>query len=328
MLARHAESLFWCGRYLERAEDTARLLDVTYHGLLESPPHEARRSWLDLLVVLNLDHEFLARQSTVNARTVSEFLVSDESNVGAIVSAVGRARENTRSVRELVSTEFWEAINTFHWELSGRDLAHDLAQQPYELYGLVKRRCQTVSGVAAETMPRDDGWRFLMLGWMLERAEMTCRLLNVRYGELEAVPDVDRFHVVLGVLKSASSAEAFRKQYGASMDPAHVVEFLLLARNLPRSVLYCLHQAEKDLTRLDTPDALGRPQRMLGRLRGEIEFLDVKELLAGGLHETLDGIQRGVRDVADAIALRYFRNLQVELHAVEFNPLAEAIGET
>lgn len=325
MLARHAESLFWCGRYLERAEDTARLLDVTYHGLLESPPQEERRSWIDLLIVLNLDHDFLSRDRPVNATTVSEYLVTEQDNVGAIVTAVGRARENARSVREHVSTEFWEAVNTFYLELNGRDLQHDLAQQPYELYGLVKRRCQTVAGVAAETMPRDDGWRFLMLGWMLERAEMTCRLLNVRYSELQSVSDVDRFHVLLGLLKSASSSEAFRKQYGASMDPVHLVEFLLLSRNLPRSVLYCLRQAEKDLTRLDNADDLGRPQRMLGRLRGELEFLDVKELLEDGLHETLDRIQRGVRDVADAIALRYFRNLQVELRAVEFNPLAEAV---
>jgi len=324
MLARHAESLFWCGRYLERAEDTARMLDVTYHGLLESPPHEARRSWLDLLVVLNLDAGFLERNLALDAATVSEFLVLDQDNPGAIVAVVGRARENARSVRELVSTEFWEAVNSFYLELQARDLRNDLAQQPYELHGLVKRRCQTVAGVAAETMPRDDGWRFLMLGWMLERAEMTCRLLNVRYGELASVAEVDRFHVLHGVLKSASSSEAFRKVYGASMDPAHLVEFLLLGRTIPRSVLYCLRQAEKDLLRLGE-DELGRPQRMLGRIRSELEFQDVQELLEGGLHAVLDQVQRGVRDVAEAIGMQYFRNLRVDLHAVAFAPPAEAV---
>jgi uncharacterized alpha-E superfamily protein len=326
MLARHAESLFWTGRYLERAEDTARMLDVTYHGLLESPPHEAQQAWLDLLAVLNLEKAFVRRKLPVDASSVSEFLVLDPTAGGAIVSAVGRARENARSVRELVSTEFWEAVNSFYLELQARDLHNDLTQQPYELYGLVKRRCQTVAGVAAETMPRDDGWRFLMLGWMLERAEMTCRLLNVRYSELASVAEVDRFHVLLGVLKSASSSEAFRKVYGASMDPTHLVEFLLLARNVPRSVLYCLRQAEKDLLRLGPADELGPPQRLLGRIRSELEFLDVPELLADGLHEMLDHIQSCVREVADAIAFRYFRNLRVEITPVTFTPAAEPVG--
>ncbi len=198
MLARHAESLFWMGRYMERAEDTARMLDVTYHGLLESPPEEASRSWLDLLSVLNVDQGFAKRHTEVTAAIVSEFLVLDEKNPGAIVSSVGRARENARSVRELISTELWEAVNMFWLELLARNLRADLEQQPYELYGLVKRRCQTVNGVAAETMPRDDGWRFLMLGWMLERTEMTCRLLNVRYGELAGATDLAGFHVLVG----------------------------------------------------------------------------------------------------------------------------------
>ncbi|HMK10482.1 MAG TPA: alpha-E domain-containing protein, partial [Acidimicrobiales bacterium] len=191
MLARHAESLFWMGRYMERAEDTARMLDVTYHGLLESPPEEATRAWLDLLAVLSLDQAFAERHDEITAGLVSEFLVLDDKNPGAIVSAVGRARENARSVRELISTELWEAVNTFWLELLARNLRADIEEQPYELYGLVKRRCQMVNGVTSETMPRDDGWRFLMLGWMLERAEMTCRLLNVRYGELASATDLD-----------------------------------------------------------------------------------------------------------------------------------------
>jgi len=320
MLARHAEMIFWCGRYLERAEDTARVLDVTYHGLLESPPAEARRSWLELLAVLGLAEEFLAKHDEVNARTVSEFLVLDATNPGAIVSAVGLARENARGVRELLSSEFWEAVNTFHLELHARDLRVDLAQQAYELYGLVRRRCQTVSGVASETMPRDDGWRFLMLGWMLERAEMMCRLLNVRFGEVAAAGELASFPILLGVLRSASAAEAYRKVYGAALDPGHIVEYLMLAPNFPRSLLYCLRQAEKDLLRIGAPDDLSRPQRIIGRLRAELEFCDVQDLLDAGLHAELDRIQQRVREAAEALALQYFRNVTVDLHAVDFRP--------
>jgi uncharacterized alpha-E superfamily protein len=320
MLARHAESLFWMGRYMERAEDTARMLDVTYHGLLESPPDQGSRSWLDLLSVLNLDQGFAERHDEATSVLVSEFLVLDEKNPGAIVSSVGHARENARSVRELISTELWEAINTFWLELLARNLRADLEEQPYELYGLVKRRCQMVNGVASETMPRDDGWRFLMLGWMLERAEMTCRLLNVRYGELAGATDLAGFPVLFGVLKSASASEAYRKIYGAGMDPARVVEFLLLSRIFPRSVLYCLRQAERDLSRLTSGDALTLPERIIGRIRAELEFCDVAELLATGLHQHLDRVQNGVREASEAIGSQYFRNLPVDLHSVGSEP--------
>jgi len=328
MLARHAESLFWCGRYLERAEDTARMLDVTYHGLLESPPGQAEKAWRDLLAVLSLDADFTEIGSPLTSGAVSDFLVLDPTNHGAIVAAVARARENARSVRELIPTELWEAVNTFYLELQSRDLHHDLNQQPYELYGLVKRRCQTVAGVAAETMTRDDGSRFLALGRMLERAEMTCRLLNVRCSELQNIPMLDRFHVLVGVLKSASASEAYRKAYGASMEPANIVEFLLVSSTFPRSLLYCLQHAELDLRALASADVLHLPQRILGRLRAELEFADVADLVSGTtrkLQAALERIQLGVREASDAIAVQYFRNLHVEIRAVDFRPVSGAL---
>ncbi|MEO7555946.1 MAG: alpha-E domain-containing protein [Acidimicrobiales bacterium] len=304
MLARHAENLFWAGRYIERAEDTARMLDVTYHGLLEATEYEAEQAWWDLLAVLRLGDSFRERDMPANAATCSAFLVLDDSNAGAIVMSVGRARENLRSVRELVTTELWEAINRFHLDLRARNLPADLDQQPYELYGLVKRRCQTLAGVAAETMPRDDGWRFLQVGWMLERAEMSCRLLDVRFSAGPAIG----FHHWQQTLKSASAAEAYRKAYRASMDPDDVLDFLLLSRQFPRSVLFCLRQAETQLGRLGPGDSrLTRPERLLGRIRADLEFRDVHEVLADGLHPFLDRLQRRVRQVAEAVAIEYFR---------------------
>jgi uncharacterized alpha-E superfamily protein len=308
MLARHAESLFWCGRYLERASYTARMLDVTYHGLLESPPSEARQAWLDLLAVLHLRASFEARHDNLTAPAVSEFLVLDPANQGAVVSAIGAARENARSVRELLSTEVWESINTFWLELHARDLHEDLEQQPYELYGLVKRRCQAVAGTAVETMPRDDGWRFLMLGWMLERAERTCRLLRVRYGATQAGGDREGSHHWVGVLKAASASEAYRRQYSASFSPAHVVEFLLLSRTFPRSVLYALRSAEDRINELGVPGRLTRPQRAVGRLRADLEFRDVHELLGGDLLAFLDSVLDGVSRVTALVATQFFRN--------------------
>ncbi len=326
MLARHAESLFWAGREIERAESTARMLDVTYHGLLEAMPWEAERSWMDLLKVLWLDRPFAELEMSVRAATVSEFLVFDPDNPGAILSSVGQARENARAARELISSELWEALNSFHLELRARNLRADVEARPHELYGFIKRSCQMIAGVAGETMPRDDGWRFFMLGWMLERAEMTCRLLDVRYSQLVTAGAKGGFHHWLQTLKSASGSEAFRRRYRASMDPADVVEFLLLSRTFPRSVLYSLQAAENGLARLEAGSThLARPQRLLGRTRSDLEFLDTRELLDGDLHVFLDQLLNGVRQVAEAVALQYFRSAQEhDLHALEpYGPVAE-----
>ncbi len=324
MLARHAENLFWTGRYIERAEDTARLLDVTYHALLEATPFEARRTWRDLLAVLSLETAFAESGKELSASGVSEFLVLDDEQPGSILAAVTYARENIRSLREQVSSELWEAMNGFHLELRARDLRADL-EQPYTLYGLVKRRCQHLAGVAAETMPRDDGWRFLQLGWMLERAEMTCRLLDVRYGR--APISSGAYHHWLGTLKSASASEAYRKARRASLDPGDVLEFLLLSRTFPRSLLFCLRRAEQDLGRLGTEEGrLTRPQRLLGRIRADLEYSDLHEVVASSvegddLHGFLERMQKGIRQVAEAVAIQYFRNSQeLGLTIVDFRP--------
>jgi uncharacterized alpha-E superfamily protein len=312
MLSRHAEHLFWTGRYVERAADTARMLDVTYHGLLGEPPAESRRGWLDLLDVLHLGRQFRAEEQIIDAGTVSRFLVLEPTNPGAIVPCVNRARENARSVRELVSTELWESINNFYLELGARDLAAELEQQPYELYRLVRRRCQEVAGTATETMPHDDGWRFLTLGSMLERAEMTCRLLNVRFAPYTEGEDELGFHQAVHVLRSASASEAFRRAHPAAMTLQNVVEFLLMSPTFPRSVLFCLQSAENELLNLETPGRLSRALRVLGRRRADLEFADVAELLAGDIHAFLDEVHDDVRRAADLVAVQFFR------HAEEF----------
>jgi uncharacterized alpha-E superfamily protein len=331
MLARLAENLFWAGRYVERAEDTARMLDVTYHSLLESPSGEVATSWGQLLDVLQLRQLYGDRP--LDGVDVVHFLVLDREDPGSITSSIGAARENIRSVRELVSTELWEAINDLHLALGRRDLRRDLADQPYELFGAVRRSCMTIYGTASETMPRDDGWRFLALGRMLERAEMTCRLLDVRYAQLEALagpsrrvgprlhsvgPDDDPgetprgadradFHAWIAVLKSASAFEAYRRRYGASMDPGDVVEFLLLAPDLPRSVVFCLSAAQTLLQDL----AAGRPSRALrrlGRTCASLRYRDVGELFEVGLHDFLAEAKRRIDEVADDVADEFFRH--------------------
>ena len=312
MLARHAESLFWAGREIERAESTARMLDVTYHGLLEAMPWEAERSWMDLLKVLWLDRPFAELETSVRAATVSEFLVFDPDNPGAIVSSVGAARENARAARELISTRAVGGAQQLPPRAAGpepagrrgaaaaRALRVREAQLPDDRRAWRARPCPATTAGGSS-----------MLGWMLERAEMTCRLLDVRYSQLVTAGATGGFHHWLQTLKSASGSEAFRRRYRASMDPADVVEFLLLSRTFPRSVLFCLRSAENDLARLEAGSGnLARPQRLLGRTRSDLEFLDTHELLEGDLHVFLDQLLNGVRQVAEAVALQYFRGAQ------------------
>jgi uncharacterized alpha-E superfamily protein len=319
MLSRHAESLFWTGRYVERAGNTARMLDVTYHALLESPHAEAQRSWHELLEVLRLSETYRAAHDHVSARTVTRFLVLDGENPGAIVPGIGRARENARSVRELISTELWESINTFWLELRARDLDVEIQHQPYEVYRLVKRRCQEIAGTSAETMAHDDGWRFLQLGWMLERAAMVCRLLNVRMKRYTSGDDELDFYRAVELLKSASALEAFRKAHPGAMTLTNVVAFLLLSPSFPRSVLFSIRVAESRLAALAPPTPLSRPQRVLGRVRADLEFADPVELLAGDLHGFLDEVERDLRGVTELVAVQFFRNAEEisVLHAVE-----------
>jgi uncharacterized alpha-E superfamily protein len=317
MLARDAESLFWTGRYLERAEDTARLLDVTYHGMLETTPAEEAMAWRDVLSAVRLERAFADTNRAPGATAVSEFLVLDPENSGSILSAVEQARENARTVREQLSTELWESLNSFCLELRARNLRADLEFQPHELYGMVRRQCQTVAGVAAETMSRDEGWRFFVLGWNLERAEMSCRLLSARYRQLSP----SAFHQWMNTLRSASGLEAYRRSYRASMDPADVVEFLLLSRTFPRSVLFSLRTAENALVHLAPDGELTRPLRQLGRLRSGLEFADVRELMQGDLGEELRQVEEGIRQVAASVATQYFSNSrEFDLHSLHLLP--------
>lgn len=314
MLSRYAEDLLWTGRYLERAEDTARMLDVTYHGLLESPPPEKEQAWLELLQVLFLDEVYEGELSAIG---VSHFLVLDDKNPSSIRSAVARARLNAQGVRDSISTELFEAINTFHLELTRRDLGRELERQPYQLYRTVKTLSQTVRGVAEATMPRDEGYRFLLVGSLLERAEMTCRLLAVRFGTWTDLSRPRAFHWWVALLKSVSAFEAYLKSNRAGIDSVRVLEFLLLNREFPRSALFCLEATERQLGRL-VAEGSAPVLRSLGRVRARLEYCDLDAIVEDGLADFLDDLQREIWDVGDAIEAHFFRHrADLDLHAYE-----------
>jgi uncharacterized alpha-E superfamily protein len=315
MLARTAEYLFWTGRYLERAEDTARLLDVTYHRLLESTPGEEQEAWSDVLVAVGLDDEFAATGRALSAAAVSDFLVRDPSNRGSILACIEQARANARGVREHLAMEMWEALNSLHLEMASRNLTMDLQRQPHELYGFIRQGVQSIIGVADGTWSREDGWHFFMLGMLLERAEMGVRSLRARHERHRP----DAIHEWYATLRSASALGAYRRRY-RDFDEVALVELLMLSPTLPRSVLFSLRGAETILSTLSR-DRRSLALRLLGRVRAELEFADAAELASGDLVEVLEVIEEQIRDVASAVAAECFLyRIELDLHALHLVP--------
>ncbi len=318
MLARHAENLFWAGRYIERAQDTARMLDVTFHEQIDAGPGAGERAWPDLLEVLHLDQAFVATGEPTTSEAVTRFLVLDSENPGAVVNAVYRARENARSVRDQLSAELYEAFNECHLGLVARDVESDLGELPAELYAFVKQQCQRIIGTAAETLPRDDRWRFLMLGVLIERAEMTCRLLEVHVRRTLGAAGKPVGTTWNRVLDSASAAEAFVHDQSTRVELKSVLAFLLLNRSFPRSVFYALRAAEEHLAGLDPPETLSAPRRHLGRIRSDLEFREIGELVTGDVAGFLSELQDRILHVAQLLAVAYFRGADLgELHLQE-----------
>jgi uncharacterized alpha-E superfamily protein len=312
MLSRHAEDLYWLGRYVERAEDTARMLDVTYHNLLESPAVDETTAWQELLEVLFLD---AAYEGPMEGPAVSTYLVAERSNQGSIVSAVARARDNARGLRDGISTELWEAINVFYLDLARADLDLDIERSAYEIFRSIRSQCQLISGVAAQTMARDEGYRFMLLGWMLERAEMTCRLLSVRYARLAGGEETG-FHTWASVLKSVSAYEVYLKAHDASLNPTNVLEFLLLNQEFPRSVLYCLQLVERLLGSLAGTTQQTSVERSIGRVRARAEFCDISIIIDGGLDQFLEDLQKEIYDVSEEVEEHFFRaGTDLQLHS-------------
>jgi uncharacterized alpha-E superfamily protein len=313
MLARHAEDLFWIGRYLERAEDTARLLNVTLQTTLEATtPEGAGEPWTELLSLLYLDEE----GEGVDRGRVARFVVADRSNPGSIASLVGRARDNARGVREWLTTELWEELNAFQLELAAMDLARALDARPYAVCELIRRRCETVVGVATVAMPRTEGYQFLTLGQLLERAGISARLLSVWHRRMLGMGRQAGFLEWTKILRSASAYEAYLREHHAMFDGSLVIPFLLGSRELPRSVLYCLEVAERQLVSLSRGPFGRTSLRAMGRVRSEVEFAE-PGLQGEALAAFLARVESGIQDLGLLIEDDYFRHVDFGLHSYE-----------
>ena len=299
MLSRIAESLYWVGRYVERAEDTARILDVHVLHLLEDPSVPEEAACRNLLGVMGIE----CPEEGVDAARVTEILAFDTAQGSSIVASLEAAHESARSVREVLSSEMWGTLNAAYNALPGH-VQRSRRVGPHGFFSFVKEQAAILAGLADSTMSRDDGWRFLVLGRSLERLDMTTRLLLARFSEPAGTPEW------VTTLLCCSAYEAFLRTYRRVAEPALVAEFLLLDRLFPRSAFHALAVAESCLAELEPSTGRAGPddeaRRVLGRARNELEFTRIDEMMAD-LPGRLRHLQETAARAGDAVTRRYFR---------------------
>jgi uncharacterized alpha-E superfamily protein len=306
MLSRVADSIYWLNRYVERAENIARFIDVNLNLLLDSPTGVAQQ-WKPLVLTTGDLPLFQQRYGEPTAENVIRFLTFDREYSNSIISCLSAARENARSVREIISSEMWERVNAFYFMVQEAAQSYPITQLP-EFFAELKLASHLFAGVMDATMSHNEGWHFGQIGRLLERADKTARILDVKYYIL--LPSVKDVGTTLdqlqwmALLKSASAYEMYRKCGQHRIAPTAVAEFLILNREFPRSIQFCLLQAERSLHQI-TGTPIGTwcnsVERSIGRLRSELEYVTIEEIVQTGLHEFLDHIQQQINDVGEKI---------------------------
>lgn len=295
MLSRTADHLFWMSRYTERAENTARMLDVNYQtSLLPQSAAVAQMGWQGLLSISELLPAYQAKHGEITAKAVMEFMVKDEGNPSSIVSCLKAARENARAVRGTLTTEVWETLNQTWLEVNRMLRSGEFERDPSQFLEWVKFRSHLSRGVTLGTMLMDESLFFMRLGTFLERADNTARLVDVKFHAVEsdffgAASEKDQeydFYHWSAILRSVSGFEIYRKVYRDVIKPERVAELLILRADMPRSLHASLDEVVKNLEMVAN-DQSGETLRRAGKLRADLEFGRIDEILATGLHAYL-----------------------------------------
>ncbi len=314
MLSRVADSIFWMTRYIERAENVARFIDVNMHLTMDVGTEGVRvgDQWSPLVVTTGDDALFTELYGQPDQHKAIEFLTFDERNPNSILSCLRMARENARTVREMISSSMWEELNKFYLMVRSAKLASDLSDSAYEFFKQVKLSSHLLEGITVATMSHGEAWHFARMGRLLERADKTSRILDVKYYVL--LPAVDEVGTPLdtvqwsALLESASALEMYRKRFGRIL-PADVADFLILDREFPRAIHFCLIKSEESLLAI-TGGERGRfrtpAEKRLGRLRSELDYTQITEIIEQGLHEFIDSFQIELNQVGEAIHQTFF----------------------
>lgn len=295
MLSRTADHLFWMSRYTERAENTARMLDVNYQtSLLPQSTAVAQVGWQGLLSISELSAAYESKYGGVNARDVMDFMVRDEANSSSIISCLKNARENARAVRGTLTTEVWETQNQTYLEIFRMLRNGDFERDPGQFFEWVKFRSHLSRGVTVGTMLQDEALYFMRLGTFLERADNTARLVDVKFHAVQsdfygAASEKDQeydFYHWSAILRSVSAFEIYRRVYRNVIKPERVAELLILRADMPRSLAASLQEVVSNLARV-TDDQTCETVRRAGKLNAELQYARIDEILATGLHAYL-----------------------------------------
>jgi uncharacterized alpha-E superfamily protein len=313
MLSRDADAMYWMARYVERSEHVARLLLVNSNLLIDvgdlAPALQAQE-WQSLLTILRLGE---LPEGPDIAQRVSQFLTFDPENPNSILTCLTRARENARGIRENISAEMWENLNTLYWSLRGDDAPARFEESRDDLFRSVMIGSMLFQGLTDQTLAHDQKWLFTQLAKYLERTDVTCRIIQSKYDILKANEQL--FDSTLrnlhwmAVLRSCCSIEAYRQNNLGDMDPARMAGFLILERSFPRSIRFSISAALAAISAIRVGargSAIDPAERILGRLDAQLEYAQLSEILAEGVSSYLQRIQGAVHEAAVAVQRSYF----------------------
>jgi uncharacterized alpha-E superfamily protein len=313
MLSRVADAVFWMSRYIERAENVARFIDVHQAISLGGRVGMADQ-WAPLIFASGDEDAYKSLYGEFSRKSVLRFLAFDRRNPNSILSCVAAARENARQIRDILSTAMWEAVNRFYLRVR-EALAEErgILNNPHDFLERVKRASHQVIGVTGVTFSHGEAWNFATLGRQLERADKTSRILDVKYFTL--LPDVSLVGSTIDIvqwsalLESTSALHMYRKRFGR-ISHVNVMDFLVLDRHFPRSMRFCLAEAEQCLHAI-TGAPLGtfscRAEQLLGILNAKLNFSRVEDIRTQGLHEFIDEAQHRINEIGNAIFDQFFR---------------------
>lgn len=317
MLSRAADSLYWISRYTERAENTARLLDVNMQLMLDfenQTESSMEQHWRPIINTLEVGELFSSHYDVADAKSVTEFVTFETRNPNSILSCLMFARENARSVREQISSEMWEELNKIYLFTRSDDARRLFSSSPYEFFRHLVAACQLFQGITHASMTHGEGWDFMHAGRYLERADSTSRILDMKYHVIlpsgESVGgNIDSIQW-MAVLKSCSALEAYRKLYAGQVTPWRVAEFLILNDHFPRSICFCVDRLDGILHSISGSQGVhyaNEAERLSGQVRSELDFATTSDIFNAGLHQYLDRVQIRLGEINEAISAKYFQ---------------------
>ena len=313
MLSRVADSAFWMSRYVERAENIVRIVDTNLQLIFDLPStraEDAAEHWPRVVACLGEDAEFRKRKLEPDAEVITDFLIFDRTNPNSIASCLAAARENARTIRELITTEMWEQVNRTHLWLGSRAAHQYYARNTYDFFQRVKKSLQLFQGITDSVMHRGEGWEFIQLGKFLERADKTSRILDDKFflKSTQRTGIQDMLPQWTAILRCCNARQTYLRLYASAVDPTRVVELLTLNGAFPRSVLFCLLHVDQSLRRISgvpMGQFTNLAEKRSGRLLSDLSFSTIDDLWGKGLHRAMDDLQVQLTDIGAGILETY-----------------------